>query len=176
MKDIVLVLIAGLMFFSGCMSGTTDTGTTSPAMEQATSPAAPSTAAPTTEAPSATQASATALPSIVPTTQAPTTTHPGVTTTQAPATTQAPSAPAAAKVLIQGFSFKPSSITVGVGSTVTWENQDSAPHTVASDSGGELASGTLSNGGTYAHTFNAPGTYPYHCGIHRSMKGTVTVQ
>ena len=98
---------------------------------------------------------------------------PAATTTLATVTTLA-SSPITVK--IQSFSFKPSTMTVDAGSTVTWENQDSAPHTVTSDSGGELASETLSKGQTYSHTFNSPGTYGYHCGIHRSMKGTVVVK
>ncbi|MEK6917789.1 MAG: plastocyanin/azurin family copper-binding protein [Nanoarchaeota archaeon] len=53
---------------------------------------------------------------------------------------------------------------------------DSAPHTVTSDSGSELNSGTISNGGVYSHTFNTAGTYKYHCAFHTSMKATVIVQ
>jgi len=79
-------------------------------------------------------------------------------------------------VAIKDFSFNPSRITVKAGASVTWINQDSAPHTVASDSGSEIASETLSNGQSYSHAFNTPGTFAYHCGVHPSMKGTVTVE
>jgi plastocyanin len=39
----------------------------------------------------------------------------------------------------------------------------------------ELNSGLIQPGGTYAHTFNASGAYPYHCAIHVGMNGAVTV-
>jgi len=87
-------------------------------------------------------------------------------------------APAAAPntVNIQGFAFQPSALTVKAGTTVTWVNQDSAAHTVVSDSGGEISSQDIPNGQSYSHTFNTAGTYTYHCGIHPSMKGTIVVE
>ncbi len=77
---------------------------------------------------------------------------------------------------IQNFAFSPSTITINKGDTITWTNADSAPHTVTSDSGSELNSGTINNGGVYSHTFNTAGTYKYHCAFHTSMKATVIVQ
>lgn len=79
-------------------------------------------------------------------------------------------------VTIQGFAFDPKSVTVPVRATVIWTNKDSSAHTIVSDSGNEISSDSISNGETYAHTFNTPGTYNYHCGIHPSMKGTIIVQ
>ena len=79
-------------------------------------------------------------------------------------------------VEIKGFAFSPASVTVPVGATVIWTNSDSATHTIISDSGSEISSGSVAKGQTYAHTFNTQGTYAYHCGIHPSMKGTVIVQ
>ena len=69
-------------------------------------------------------------------------------------------------------------LTIRTGTTVTWTNQDSAPHQIASDSGSPLSfsSDSLSNGASYQVTFAEPGTYSYHCAIHPSMKGTVVVQ
>jgi len=50
------------------------------------------------------------------------------------------------------------------------------PNVACTGSGGpELGSGTLGKGATYAHTFDCPGTYPYHCGFHPTMRGTVIV-
>lgn len=79
-------------------------------------------------------------------------------------------------VFISGFAFNPDSRTVPVGTTITWRNDDSAPHTVTSDSGNELASPTLNRGQTYTHTFNSAGVYSYHCTLHPTMRGTITVQ
>lgn len=78
-------------------------------------------------------------------------------------------------VTIQGFAFSPFALKINKGDTVVWTNKDSAPHTVASDSGNELASDTLSNDQTYSHTFNQAGTFNYHCGVHLSMKARVEV-
>ena len=78
-------------------------------------------------------------------------------------------------VTIENYAFNPSTININVGETVTWTNKDSAPHRIVSDSGNELGSNTLSNGGTYSHTFTVAGTYDYHCSIHTSMKGKVIV-
>lgn len=78
-------------------------------------------------------------------------------------------------VYIQNFAFNPTSLTVKAGTTVTWVNKDSTTHTVISDNGA-FPSGDLNPGSNYTYTFNKTGTYPYHCSIHPSMTGTVTVQ
>jgi plastocyanin len=78
-------------------------------------------------------------------------------------------------VTLAGFAFSPASITVKVGTTVTWTNKDSATHTVVSDSG-VFQSGNLAVNATYTYTFSTAGSYAYHCSIHPSMKGTVIVQ
>ena len=77
---------------------------------------------------------------------------------------------------ITDFAFTPSIISIKKGDMIRWANKDSAPHTVTSDSGSELASATLSNGKTYSHTFNTAGTYSYHCDIHPSMKAKIIVE
>jgi len=79
-------------------------------------------------------------------------------------------------VQIKSFAFNPLTITVSKGSTIRWTNMDSVLHTIVSDSGNEISSNSLSNSGTYSHTFNSAGTYSYHCGIHSSMKGKIIVQ
>lgn len=79
-------------------------------------------------------------------------------------------------VSIKNFTFNPSEITIKKGETVVWTNEDSTSHTVTSDSGNELDSGSITPGQTYSHTFNTAGTFDYHCSIHTSMKGRVTVE
>ncbi len=79
------------------------------------------------------------------------------------------------QVTIQNFAFSPKTLTVAPGTTIMWTNKDSAPHTVTSDSGSTLASGDLSQGKSYTHTFTKAGTYAYHCAIHPFMHGTVIV-
>jgi plastocyanin len=69
----------------------------------------------------------------------------------------------------------PSDVTVPAGGSVTWTNQDGAPHTVTSDAKGLFGSGWKLKGGRFSFTFAQPGTYPYHCSIHKEMHGSVTV-
>jgi plastocyanin len=91
--------------------------------------------------------------------------------------TDSGSAPAAeaSAVTIADFAFDPPTLTVKAGTTVTWTNQDSAPHTATQDGGG-FQSGTLDQGGTYSETFDTPGTYEYHCEFHANMHGTIVVE
>jgi plastocyanin len=105
------------------------------------------------------------------------------TASPAPATAPPASlAPASASpaggdsVAIAGFAFEPATMTVKVGATVTWTNEDSAAHTVKWDDGSQ-GSGSLTAGGpAYARTFDTPGTFAYVCGIHAAMKGTIVVE
>lgn len=73
--------------------------------------------------------------------------------------------------------YLPQTITVvmGVNNTVTWVNNDDAPHTVTA-SDGSFNSGNLNAGQAWSHTFTAPGTYAYYCSYHPWMKGTVIVE
>ena len=81
------------------------------------------------------------------------------------------------KVEVKDFAFKPKTISVKAGTTVTWTFSDSADHTVASKSGStEIPQSPESNAGkTYTHMFATAGTYDYVCTIHNSMTGTVVV-
>ena len=79
-------------------------------------------------------------------------------------------------VRIANFAFAPANIIVDVGTTVTWTNDDSVPHTVTSDDGDELNSELLNPGDTFSHTFDEPGAYSYHCTPHPNMLGLVTVR
>jgi len=73
------------------------------------------------------------------------------------------------------YHFSPKTTYVNVGGTVTWTNGSDALHTVTSDSGGELASGTVGPGTSFNHQFATTGTFAYHCTIHTYMVGTVIV-
>ncbi len=78
-------------------------------------------------------------------------------------------------VTIASSAFSPASITVPVGSMVTWTNKDAIAHTTTSDGAG-WDSGSLAQNASFAHTFTAKGTFTYHCSIHPFMTGTVMVQ
>ena len=79
-------------------------------------------------------------------------------------------------VFIKDFAFSPAEVTINVGDSVTWKNEDEVDHTLVSNSGSEIDSGALPNSAMYLHTFMVAGTYEYHCGIHSSMEGKVIVQ
>lgn len=87
-------------------------------------------------------------------------------------------------VVMRNIAFNPSTVTIRVGQTVVWRNDDAAPHTTTSGTcpGGVCTpmagwdSGTLNPGQSFAHQFNTPGTFSYYCRIHGAMmQGTVMV-
>jgi plastocyanin len=78
------------------------------------------------------------------------------------------------QVSIQDFFFSPANVTVEPGTTVTWVNEGTVPHTVTSDDG-QFDSGVLMPGDSYTVMFKGQGTITYHCMIHPSMTGSVTV-
>ncbi len=84
-------------------------------------------------------------------------------------------AAASAQVTIENFTFKPATITVSVGTTVTWTNRDDMPHTVVAEDR-SFRSNALDTDETFSHTFNSAGTFVYFCSIHTSMVGKVIVE
>ncbi len=94
-----------------------------------------------------------------------------------PTTPTAETVPAAeaVTVAISNFAFSPSSVTVKQGTTITWKQEDSVPHTVTGDTGGPN-SALLKKGESYTYKFENAGTFPYHCATHPVMKGTIIVE
>ena len=80
-----------------------------------------------------------------------------------------------AEVKIDNFVFGPQTITVRVGTTVTWTNKDDIPHTVVSTEG-VFKSKVRDTDETFSYTFDKAGTYPYFCSVHPKMTGKVVVQ
>jgi plastocyanin len=78
------------------------------------------------------------------------------------------------QITIQNFAFAPATITVPVGTKVTWTNMDSAAHTVTSDTGA-FDSKNMPNGASFSFTFTQAGTYAYHCAIHARMVASIVV-
>ena len=79
------------------------------------------------------------------------------------------------EVVIKNFMFSPMALTIKTGSTVTWKNLDGEPHTVVNDAG-LFRSAALDQNDTYQFKFDKPGVYKIFCGIHPTMKETITVQ
>jgi plastocyanin len=77
--------------------------------------------------------------------------------------------PAAGAISIEGFAFDPPRLEVVVGTTVTWTNDDPAPHTVTAKDG-SFDSGTLEPGQTFTFEFGS-GAVAYVCQIHPEMLG-----
>ena len=78
------------------------------------------------------------------------------------------------EVQVVDFAFEPATMTVPVGSTVTWTNSGSRPHTVTADDG-SFDSGRLDPGEQFSQTFDQAGTFTYHCGFHPEMQGSIVV-
>ena len=79
------------------------------------------------------------------------------------------------EVEISGFAFKPDTLTIPPGTTVTWTNLDGPPHTVTTREKG-YDSKTLSTGDTFSYTFDENSTYEYYCTIHPFMIATIIVE
>lgn len=82
---------------------------------------------------------------------------------------------AAVPVAIDNFSFLPRTLTVTVGSTVTWTNRDDVPHTVVSTDK-RFSSPALDTDEKFSHRFDRPGSYDYYCSVHPHMTATVVVK
>jgi plastocyanin len=95
--------------------------------------------------------------------------------TAPPASASNGSAGGGSTVEIMNFMFMPATLTVPVGTTVTWKFDDSAEHTVNADDK-SFESSAMANGQTYTHKFTSAGTVAYHCSIHPFMKGTIVVK
>ncbi len=160
----------------------------SPLASQPPAPAASAVAGAGTAVASSAATAATTLaltsPSVAPPTPVPTvepTPSPSAAPTPRPTPTQRRATPPPAtggqtvNVSISNFAFVPATITVKVGTRVTWTNRQAGlQHTVTADDG-SFDSGYLSTGSSFSHVFTKAGTYAYHCAIHPFMTGTVIV-
>jgi plastocyanin len=80
------------------------------------------------------------------------------------------------QVQMKGIAFQPGTITVKVGQTITWTNEDSVQHDVVSTSGEKIQSSLFGKGGTFSFTPKKAGTIAYVCTVHPGMKGTIVVK
>ncbi len=82
---------------------------------------------------------------------------------------------ATAEIEINNFDFTPATITIPVGTQVTWTNKDEITHNVVSTDK-TIRSQALDTNDKFSFTFAKAGTFSYVCSIHPRMKGTVVVQ
>ena len=78
-------------------------------------------------------------------------------------------------IRIANFTFAPPTLTVHVGSSVTWKNQDDIVH-VVKEKNGAFASDALDTDGTFSHLFGQVGIVDYFCAIHPQMTGKIVVE
>jgi plastocyanin len=94
-----------------------------------------------------------------------------------------PSTPDADVLIVSGASSKgpnaydpnPFTVSLAAGGVVKWGNDDGTTHTVTADNV-SFNSGNIGSGNTFSHTFVALGTVTYHCSLHPTMVGTITVE
>lgn len=78
-------------------------------------------------------------------------------------------------VLIKDFKYVPETLTVKAGDTVIWKNEDLVPHT-ATANGKSFDSKNIASKASWKYVANKPGTYPYLCTYHPTMKARLIVQ
>jgi YVTN family beta-propeller protein len=81
----------------------------------------------------------------------------------------------AAKVSIANFAFAPATLAITAGESVTWSNDDGAPHGLAYKDGTKGID-VLLPGASFSRTYDKPGTFDYLCAVHPYMTGKVVVQ
>jgi plastocyanin len=112
---------------------------------------------------------------------APTTTQPTAavpSTTKPTAASPKPAAPKPVarvrRTIIKNISYLQPKISVAVGTTIEWTNNDPLPHSVTAVDK-SFNSGLIQPGKTYRHTFTKAGTFNFYCMPHPFMKGVITV-
>lgn len=81
---------------------------------------------------------------------------------------------------IKDSCYIPSVLTIRVGESVSWQNQDVAYHTVTSglydNPDGLFNSGHLDPNQSFSVSFDKKGTFNYYCALHPWMKGKIIVE
>jgi len=75
---------------------------------------------------------------------------------------------------IKDFEFTPTAVTAKVGDVITWTNNGATQHNPTLDDG-SCQTDPINGGATGSLAFSKAGTFPFHCAIHPSMKGTITI-
>lgn len=154
----IALAVAGLLVLGACGDSSSNSS---------------SSAAPTTAASAATgSAATTAAAETSAVREATVATTPPVTPNATHATN--PAARGGSPVGIKNYKFDPAEIHVKVGESVTWTNNDAFPHLIY-DKGGAFQSTALGQGESFTQKFDKAGSFPYICGIHNYMSGTVVV-
>ncbi|HEY8165402.1 MAG TPA: cupredoxin family copper-binding protein [Gemmatimonadaceae bacterium] len=97
------------------------------------------------------------------------------TPVRTPATQPAARPRRAVKNGMKNVAYLQPRMTISVGTTVEWTNNDPLEHSVTAVNR-SFNSGLINPGKTYRHTFNRAGTFTYFCTPHPFMKGTIVVR
>ena len=80
-----------------------------------------------------------------------------------------------AHVSIANFAFAPTDVVIDAGQSVTWSNDDGAPHGLIFPDGAP-GPDLLLPGAGYTRVFDHPGSFDYACAVHAYMTARVTVR
>ncbi len=83
--------------------------------------------------------------------------------------------PASHTVTIEGTQFQPGELTVKIGDSIVWINNDPFPHTVTSKTGG-FDSQQIQAGKSWKYRAVKKGEFPYICSLHPTMQATLRVK
>jgi len=87
-----------------------------------------------------------------------------------------PKGPQTHTIVIREAKFQPAALTVKVGDTVNWRNDDIVPHTATSTGPKKFDSGILPVGSSWKYVATRRGSYFYNCTLHPNMKAKFIVQ
>jgi plastocyanin len=79
-------------------------------------------------------------------------------------------------VSIENVQFNPAQLTVHPGDRIVFTNRDFFPHTVTADDGKSFDSKDIAVNSSWSYRAGKQGVYSYHCTLHPTMKGVITVQ
>ncbi|HEY2805008.1 MAG TPA: cupredoxin domain-containing protein [Gemmatimonadales bacterium] len=100
--------------------------------------------------------------------------HNDVVSTNPPPPPPPPPPPTGVHIAIVDFAFQSDTVTAKVGELISWTNTATDIHTVTSDSA-VFDSGPLQAQTSFTVSFAKAGTYTYHCALHPTMTGSITV-
>jgi plastocyanin len=80
------------------------------------------------------------------------------------------------EIQVYNMKFSPATLTVKIGTTVKWKNEDSYAHTATANDNTTFDTGNIAGGATASYTTTTAGSFAYHCTIHGlAMAGTLVV-
>ncbi len=170
------LLMAALFITLTACGGGNNTVTATPAPTNASTAIVGTTITPFAPSPTPTRPTPTPTPTPARPTPAPTVLRPTPTPTR-PKPSPTPTHVSTVVVTITtdntgAFTFSPQTLNITVGTTVIWNNNTSASHTVT---GSSFGSGTISPGGSFSFKFTQVGTFAYHCMFHPYMTASIKV-